>query len=66
MATFVRVTRDQSGVVIYVNMDKVILIERSEKYTILKPNNNALMNELVKETPEQILDLIHHERKSQA
>jgi hypothetical protein len=65
MATFVRVTRDQSGDFIFVNMDKVILMERSQEHTILKPNNAELMNEFVKETPEQILDLIRHERKSQ-
>jgi hypothetical protein len=65
MATFVRVTRDQSGDFIFVNMDKVILMERSQERTILKPNNAELMSEFVKETPEDILDLIHHERKSQ-
>jgi hypothetical protein len=66
MATFVRVTRNQSGVVIFVNMDKVILMERTQKsYTILKPNNADFTSELVNETPEDILDLIHHERKSQ-
>jgi hypothetical protein len=65
MATFVRVTRDQSGDLIFVNMDKVILMERSQEHTILKPNNAELMSEFVKETPEDILDLIRHERKSQ-
>jgi hypothetical protein len=65
MATFILVTRDQSGDVIYVNMDKVISIERSPKYTILKPENNELTGVLVKETPAQILDLIRHEKKSQ-
>ena len=65
MATFVRVTRDQSGDFIFVNMDKVISMERNEKYTTLKPNNPDLMSELVKENPEDILDLIRHERKSQ-
>ena len=33
MATFVRVTRDQSGDFIFVNMDKVILMERSQEHT---------------------------------
>jgi hypothetical protein len=50
MATFVRVARNQSGVVIFVNMDKVILMERTQKsYTILKPNNADFTSELVNE-----------------
>ena len=66
MATFVRVTRDQSGDFIFVNMDKVFSMERSrQNYTILKPNNGDVTAELVKQTPEDILDLIRHERKSQ-
>jgi hypothetical protein len=58
MATFVRVTRDESGDLIFVNMDKVFSMERSQKYTILRPNNPDLVGENVKETPQDILDQI--------
>jgi hypothetical protein len=46
-------------------MDKVFSMERNHKYTILRPNNPGLTVETVKETPEDIFDLIRHERKSQ-
>lgn len=65
MATFVRLTREPSGDFVFVNMDKMISMERNHKCTILKPNNPGLMGETVRETPEVILDLIRHERKSQ-
>lgn len=66
MATFVRLTRDNSGDIIYVNMDKVIQLERhGDKYTVLTPNNNERLGVTVSETPDKILDLIHHEKKAQ-
>jgi hypothetical protein len=65
MATFIRVTRDNSGEIIYVNMDKIISIERSQNYTLLKPENNQLTGVTVKETPVEIIDLIYHEKKMQ-
>jgi hypothetical protein len=59
MATFVGLTRDHSGEVIYVNMDKVIQMQRhDQKYTSLTPDNNQRSGVTVSETPEQILDLI--------
>jgi hypothetical protein len=64
MATFVRVTRDESGDLIFVNMDKVFSMERDQKYTILRPNNAGVVSETVKETPEEIINQIHHERKA--
>jgi hypothetical protein len=51
-------TRDESGDLIFVNMDKVFSMERSQKYTILRPNNPDLVGENVKETPQDILDQI--------
>jgi hypothetical protein len=63
MATFVSLTYEGTSGTIHVNMDKVIKMERfQDKYTAItfEPPQIGLT---VRETPSQIMDMIHHERK---
>jgi hypothetical protein len=63
MANFVSLTHDNAKDTIHVNMDRVITMERiQDKYTAITFEVGKAIT--VKETPSQIMDLIHRERKT--
>jgi hypothetical protein len=65
MATFVSLTRDNSGDAVHVNMDKVISMERyQDKYTALTLEKNGPATIAVSETPAEIMDMIQRAQKS--
>jgi hypothetical protein len=68
MATFVRLTENPSGDLTFVNMNRVISMERQRQgnYTSLFTNINPRSSISVSETPDQIVEMIRHEKKSQA
>jgi hypothetical protein len=66
MPTFVALRVDNSDEVIHVNMDAVIKMERhADQYTSLTfGETNVTSNVTVRETPEEIMDMIWSARKS--
>jgi hypothetical protein len=66
MPTFVALRVDNSDEVIHVNMDAVIKMERhGDQYTSLTfSENNVGSYVTVRETPEEIMDMIWSTRKS--
>jgi hypothetical protein len=61
MASFVTLHADNSEDVYHVNMDFVILMARQDQYTNLTFAQDVRRNITVRETPEQIMEMIRRD-----
>jgi len=66
MATFIALTRDPGGQAIYVNMDRIISMERvaEGQCTTLTPVTKDGAGITVTETPDEIIILIRDEQRT--
>jgi hypothetical protein len=68
MATFIALTRDPGGEAIYINMDRIISLERiagsKGQCTTLTPETKDRAGITVTETPDEIITLIRDEQRT--